>query len=152
MEYQKITNLLDTTPDNVPRFITRKQIEVHDQSGGSYDTNKQIKFKISMPRSDLYDYSDAYIIVEGDITVETEDDRAIDGYNRNLILKNNAPFTSYISKINNVLIGNAEDLDILMSMYNLIEYSKNYSKTSGTPWNYTKDIPAGPITNFESFE
>ena len=152
MEYQKITNLLDTTPDNVPRFITRKQIEVHDQSGGSYDTNKQIKFKISMPRSDLYDYSDAYIIVEGDITVETEDDRAIDGYNRNLILKNNAPFTSYISKINNVLIGNAEDLDILMSMYNLIEYSKNYSKTSGTLWNYTKDIPACPITNFESFE
>ena len=105
-----------------------------------------------MPRSDLYDYSDAYIIVEGDITVETEDDRAIDGYNRNLIRKNNAPFTSYISKINNVLIGNAEDLDILMSMYNLIEYSKNYSKTSGTLWNYTKDIPACPITNFESFE
>ena len=59
MEYQKITNLLDTTPDNVPRFITRKQIEVHNQSGGSYDTNRQIKFKISMPRSDLYDYSDA---------------------------------------------------------------------------------------------
>ena len=66
-----------------------------------------------------------------------------DGYNRNLILKNNAPFINCISKINNVLIDNAEDLDVVMPMHNLVENSKNYSKTSGTLWNYTKDISVG---------
>ena len=58
MEYQKITNLLDKTSDNVPKFITKKWIEVHDQSGGSYNINKQIRFKTSMLQSDLCDYSD----------------------------------------------------------------------------------------------
>ena len=59
--------------------------------------------------------------------------------NRLLAFKNNAPFVSRISKINGVLIENAEDLDIVMSMYNLLEYSKNYSKTSGSLWNYYRD-------------
>ena len=80
-----------------------------------------------MLQSDLCDYSDAYIVIEGTITVQEAEDR--DNYNRNLVLQNNAPFTSSISKINNTLIDNAEDLDIVMPMYNLIEYSKNYSKT-----------------------
>ena len=69
MEYQKITNLLDTTLDEVPRFITKKWVEVHDQSGSAddrYKLNKQIRFKTSMLRSDLSDYSDAYIVVKGD--------------------------------------------------------------------------------------
>ena len=92
MEYQKIINLLNTTSDNVPRFITKKWIEVHDQSGGSYNINKQIRFKTSILESDLCDYSDAYIVVKGTITVQTENNRVIDGYNRNLILKNNASF------------------------------------------------------------
>ena len=70
MEYQKITSLLGNIPDKVPRFITKKWIEVHDQSGETYSTNKKIRFKTSMLRSDLCDYSDAYIIVKGDITVE----------------------------------------------------------------------------------
>ena len=69
MEYQKITNLLDTTSDNVPRFITKKWVEVHDQSGNDrYNPSKQIRFKTSMLRSDLCDYSDAYIVVKGDTT------------------------------------------------------------------------------------
>ena len=92
MEYQKIINLLNTTSDNVPRFITKKWIEVHDQSGGSYNINKQIRFKTSMLESDICDYSDAYIVVKGTITVQTENNRVIDGNNRNLILKNNASF------------------------------------------------------------
>ena len=83
-----------------------------------------------MLRSDLCDYSDAYIVAEGTITVQTENNRATDGYNRNLILKNDGHLC--ISKINNVFINNAEDLDIVMLMYNLIGYSKNYSKTTGT--------------------
>ena len=76
--------------------------------------------------SDSYDCSDAYIVVKRTITVRTENKRAVDEYHGNLILKNNAPFINCISKINNVLIHNAEDLHIVMSMYNLIEYSKNY--------------------------
>ena len=70
MEYQKITNLLGTTLDEIPRFITKKRVEVHDQSGSAddrYKPNKQIRFKTSMLRSDLCDYSDTYIAVKGDI-------------------------------------------------------------------------------------
>ena len=98
----------------------------------------------------MCDYIDAYIVGEEDITVEKTNNR--DKHNRNLVLKNNAPFISSISKINNTLIDNAEDLDIVKPMYNLIEYSKNYSKTSGTLWNYYKDISTDPITNSESFK
>ena len=76
MEYQKISNLLDTSSDNVPRFITKKWIEVHDQSGGIYNTNKQIRFKTSMIQSDLCDYSDAYIVVKGTISVADLDNEA----------------------------------------------------------------------------
>ena len=136
MEYQKITNLLGTTPDQLPRFITKKWIEVHDQSGNAedrYKPSKQIRFKTSMLRSDLCDFSDAHIVVKGDITLTKTNGRGIiDIRNRFLAFKNNAPFTNCISKINNVLIDNAEDLDIVMPMYNLLEYSKNYSKATGT--------------------
>ena len=72
MEYQKITNLLVTTPVEVPRFITKKWIEVHDQSGNSedrYKLSKQIRFKTSMLTSDLCGFSDAYIVVKGTITL-----------------------------------------------------------------------------------
>ena len=80
-----------------------------------------------MLRSDLCDFSDAYIVVKGDITLTKTNGRGIiDIRNRFLAFKNNAPFTNCISKINNVLIDNAEDLDIVMPMYNLLEYSKNY--------------------------
>ena len=98
MQYQKITNLLCNIPDKVPIFITKKWIEVHDQSGGTYNTNKQIRFKTSMLRSDLIDYSDAYIVAERKITVVDPNN---DAYDKKLGLKNNAPFTSCISKINN---------------------------------------------------
>ena len=117
MEYEKITNLLGNTSDKVPRFITKKWIEVYDQSGETYNSNKQIRCKTSMLRSDLCDFSDTYIFVKGDITVEGANIR--DKTNRSLAFKNIAPFISSISKINGVLIENAEDLDIVMPMYNL---------------------------------
>ena len=133
MEYQKIINLLGNTSDKVRRFITKKWIEVHDQSGETYNTNKQIRFKTSMLRSDLCDYSDAYIDVKDD---------------KKLASKNNAPFTSCILKINNILIDNAEDLNIAMPMYNLLVYSKNYRKTTGSLWNYYRDEPnSGAVGN-----
>ena len=128
MEYQKINNLLGSTPDKVPKFITKKCIEVNNQSGKSYSANKQIRFKTSMLRSDLCNYSETYILVKRVITVkapnENSDNDAIkainieDKRNRPLSFKNNAPFISCISKINNELIENAEDLDIVMPMYN----------------------------------
>ena len=117
MKYQKITNLLGNTSDKVPRFITKKWIEVYDQSGEIYNTNKQTRIKKSMLRSDLCDYSNAYIVVKGDITVLRGNNNA---YGKKLAFRNNTPFTSCISKINNTLINNAEDLDIVMLMYNLI--------------------------------
>ena len=135
MEYQKIKNLLGNTSDKVPRFITEKWIEVHNPSGERYNTKKQIIFKISMLRSDLCEFSDAYIAGKGIVTVSA-DERNRDQMNRQVILKNNARFISCISKINGVLAENAEDLDIVMPMYILLEYSKNYSKTSASLWNY----------------
>ena len=129
MEYQKITNLLGTTPNEMPRFITKKWVEVHDQSGSAddrYKPNKQTRFKTSMLRSDLCDFSDAYIVVKGDITLEGDNDA--NKRNKNLAFKNNAPFINCISKINGIKIDNAEDLDVVMPMYNLLEYIKNYKK------------------------
>ena len=125
MEYQKITNLLDTTSDNVPRFITKKWVEVHDQSVSAedrYKPSKQIRSKTSMLWSDLFDFSDAYIVVKGTITLTKTNGRGIiDIRIKFLAFKNNASFTNCISKINNVLIDNAEDLDVVMPMYNLVE-------------------------------
>ena len=143
MEYQKITNLLGNIPDKVPRFITKKWIEVHDQSGTAekrYTPSKQIRFKTSMLRSDLCDYSDVYIVVTGKITVASADN---DAYDKKLVFRNNAPFTDCVTKINNTLIDYAEDLDIVMHncMYSLIKYSKNYRQTTGSLWNYYRDEP-----------
>ena len=165
MEYQKATNLLGTTSDSVSRFITEKWIEVHDQSGNTvdrYKPSKPIIFKTSMLGSDFCDFSDAYIAVKGTITLtKTNWRRIIDRRNKVLAFKNNVPFTNCISKINNVFIDNAEDLDVVMPMYNLIKYSKNYKKTTGSFWNYYKDEPnyfpannnhAISITNFESLK
>ena len=132
MEYQKIKNLLSNIPDRVSRFITKKWIEVHDQSSTAedrYKPSKQIRFKKSMLRSDLCDFSDAYIVVKGKIIVTNPDNNV---YDKKLAFKNNEPFTSCVSKVNNTLIDNEEDLDIVMFMYNLIEYSKNYRKTAGS--------------------
>ena len=121
MEYEKNTNLLGNTPDKVPRFITKTWVEGHDQSGGAYNTNKEIRPKTPMPISDLCDYNDAYIVVEEDITVEGANNR--DRKNRSLAFKNNAQFISCISKINNTLIDNVEFLDVILPMNNLLEYS-----------------------------
>ena len=141
IEYEKITNLLGTMLDEVPRFITKKLVEVHDQSGsvdGRYKPSKQIRFKTSMLRSDSRDFSDAYIVVRGKINVAKPNNNA---YDKKLAFKNNAAFVSCISKFNNRLLDNVEKLDIVMPLYNLIEYSKNYSKTTGRLWNYYRDEP-----------
>ena len=120
MEFQKIVNFVNTNSDeNLPRFTTKKWVEIFDQSGGIYSVNKEIRIKTSMLRSDLFDYSDAYIVVKGDITLEGDNDA--NKQNKNLALQNNAPFINCISKINGVKIDNAENLDVAMFMYNLFE-------------------------------
>ena len=104
-----------------------------------------------MLRSDLYDFSDAYIVAEGDITLEEDNDA--NKRNKNLAFKNNARFISCISKINGEKIYNTEDLDVVMPMYNLLEYSKNYRKTAGSLWNYYRDEPSNPLSsNSEYFK
>ena len=151
-------------PNEVPIFITKKWIEVHDQSGNAedrYKPSKQIIFKTSMLKSDLCDFTDAYIVVKGNITLtKTANKDFIDVRNTFLVFKNNPPFTNCISKINKVLIDNAEELDVVMPIYNLLEYSKNYRKTTGSLSKYYGDEPndfpannynANPITNSESF-
>ena len=103
-----------------------------------------------MLRSSLCDYSDAYILVKGNISVNNT--AAANNTNKKVIFKNCAPFTNCISKINNTQIDNTKYIDIVMPMYNLIKYSDNYSKTSGSLWQYCKDIPAvnnaGDIVDF----
>ena len=143
MEYQKIANLLDTESNQPSKFRTRNWVEINDEARGTYSPNKQIKFKTSMLRSSLCDYSDAYILVKGNITVNNTAGAgaAANNTNKKVIFKNCAPFTNCISKINNTQIDNAEYIDIVMPMYNLIEYSDNYSKTSGNLWQYCKEIP-----------
>ena len=106
-----------------------------------------------MLKCSLCDYSDAYILVKGTISANNTaaDGAAADNTNEKVIFKNCAPFTDFISEINNTQIDNAKDIDIVMSVYNLIEYSDNYVKTTGTLWQYCKDIPAqnnNKITEF----
>ena len=96
MEFQKIVNLLDITSDDkdMPRFFTKNWIEVYDQSEKNYNVNKEIRIKTPMLRSDLCDFSDAYILVKGDITLEGNNDA--NKRNKNLTFKNNAPFIKCI--------------------------------------------------------
>ena len=104
-----------------------------------------------MLRSDLCNFSDAYIVVKVSINLEGDNDAT--KRNENLAFKINAPFINSISKINGVQIDNAEDLDVVMLMYNLLEYSKNYRKTTGSLWNYYRDEPSNPLSsNSESFK
>ena len=144
MEYQKIASLLNDGSNKPPKFRTKNWVEINDEARGIYSHHKLIKFKTSMLRSSLCDYSDAYILVKGNITVTDTagDSTAANNTNKKVIFKNCTPFTNCISKINNTQIDNAEYIDIVMPMYNLIEYSDNYSKTSGSLWQYCKEILA----------
>ena len=144
MEYQKKSNLIDDTSNQPSKFRTRNWVEINDESRGAYNVNSQIKFKTTMLKSTLCDYSDAYILVKGTISVNNTAaaGAGANNINRKVIFKNCAPFTNCISEINNTQIGNAKDIDIVRPMYNLIEYSDNYAKTTGSLWQYCKDIPA----------
>ena len=159
MEYQKIANLIDDHASNQPsKFRTRNWVEINDESRETCNANSQIKFKTTMLKSSLCDYSDAYILVKGTITITgagaNEAARQADERNKVVIFKNCAPFTNCISEINNTQIDNAKDIDIVMHMYNLIEYSDNYTKTTGSLWQFFRDEPVADdnIEDSESFK
>ena len=126
----------DNESEQLSKFVTREYVRVNSLLD-TYNENKSIRFKTPMLRSNLCDYSDAYVLVKGTITVAGNNLR--DRQDRSLIFKNNAPFVSCITRINGELIEDADDLDIVMSMYNLLEYSKNYRKTIGSLYNYYRD-------------
>ena len=174
MEYQKIANLLDNevalSASNQPsKFRTKHWVEINNESRGGYTTGSDIKFKTTMLRSSLCDYADAYILVKGTIIIavnegpEPDPDaprtaaqllaaRQADERDKGVTFKNCAPFTKCISRINNTDIDNAQDIDIVMPMYNFIEYSDNYSKTSGSLRQYYKDEPNDNLADSESFK
>ena len=135
MEYDKINNLLrseelgsavGSESENLSIFVTREYVRVNSLCN-TYNENKSIRFKTPMLRSDLCDYADAYILVNGTITVTAAAgaNNIRDKKNRKLILKNNAPFVLCITRFNGELIEDADDLDIVMPIYSLLEYSKN---------------------------
>ena len=119
MGYNKITNLLGKLDTTI------KWIEIFDQSNGTYNKNKDIRFKTSQLRNYLCDFNDAYIVFTGKITATNPGNDA-NQYNRKVSLKNSAPF------FNCTLSEDAQDLDIVMPKYNLLYYSKNFRKPTGS--------------------
>ena len=154
MEYQKI-NLLNDESNKPFKFRSRKWVEINYDISGAYSPDVLIRFKTTMLRSSLCDYSNVYILMKGNITVNNTAVKGAAATNTNKIVlfKNCVPFTNCITNINNTEIDNAKYIDIVMPMYNLIEYSDNHSKILGSLWQYCKEIPAindnGDITDFK---
>ena len=134
MESQKIINLLNNNDIESQKFTTKKSYIINDQNNRQYgvgnENDSTIKFETKVIKPYLCDYSDAYILVIGDIKVTNI------AADTNVAFKNCAPFTRCI---NDEHIETAENLDIIMSMYNLIEYSDNYSDSSGSLYQFKRD-------------
>ena len=125
---------------NYSTLVTRKWNFVNDQLNANYDAGNEINYDTEVFKSNLCDYKDAYILVTGDIVTTANNNPAP------VAFKNCATFTKCIIKIDGTTTDNAEDLDLVMLMYNLIEYSSNYSETTGILWFYSKD----EATNFDT--
>ena len=132
METQKIVNLLNGSDNESSKFATKKWYIIDNESKGNYSHHNPIKFLTSSLESSLCDYSDAHISVTGNINVTDGDN------DTKVAFKNCAPFTKCITKIDETFIDDAEHINIKMPMYNLIEYSHNYSNTSGSLWNFKR--------------
>ena len=130
--------MIDDASNQPSKFRTKNWVEINDESRGTYNVNSQIKLKTTMLKSSLCDYSDAYILVKGRITITGAGAdaaaRQADGRDKGVAFKNCAPFTNCISEINNTQVDNAKDIDIVIPMCNLIEYSDNHAKTAGSLW------------------
>ena len=137
METQKIANLLGDADNESLKFATRKWYLINGQNNTDYaegnEDSTTIKFETKVIKSNLWDYSDAYILVTENITATGGD------ANTRVASKNCAAFTRCIIHINDEYVDNADNLDIIMPMYNLTEYSDNYSHTSGSLWQFKRD-------------
>ena len=146
--------MIDDASNQFYKFRTKNWVEINDESRGTYNVNSQNKLKTSMLKPSLCDYSDPYILVKGTITVNNTApaDADTNNTNKKVIFKNCAPFINCISEINNIQIDSAKNLDNVMSLYCLIKYSDNCSKTSASFWQYCKNIPTvdnnNAIVNF----
>ena len=124
-------------------FTTRKWYIINEQNNGQYGRGNEndltIKFEAKVIKPNLYDYSDTYILVTGDIKIA---DIAAD---TNVAFKNCAPFTRYVTHINDEHVETAENLDIIMPLYNLIEYSNNYADSSGSLYQFKRN--ESPMNN-----
>ena len=134
MKYQKIINISDDTT-NQPTKLGLNWVEINYESKGRYD-NSHIRFKTSIIWSNLFDYSDAYILAKRTIIVPNTSaaGAAVNNTNKKEIFKNCAPCTDCITEINNTQVDDAQKIDVVMPIYNLIEYNDAYSKTSGSLW------------------
>ena len=133
MEYHKIINLLDITPNHPSNFKTKNWVEINDESRRTYGEDNRIIFKTSILRSSLCFYRNTYILVKRTIKVANTEaqDEAANNANKKVIFKICAPFINCIDRINNTQVVGAHDIDTVMPMHNLIEYINNYLKTSG---------------------
>ena len=148
MGYNKITSLLGKLDkDDIPNFTTVKWTEIFDLSNGTHNPNKDIRFKTPQVRDNLCDFNEAYIVITGKINALNPNVPLIVNYSRRVSLKTSAPFFNCTLKFNNQLIEDAQDLDIVKPMYNLLNYSKNFRKTTGTFWNYYPDKPNSGYNN-----
>ena len=148
METQKIVNLLNGSDNENSKFATKKWYVIDSESKGNYSHENPIKFLTSSLESNLCDYSDAYILVTGNITV-TGTIAATAGANAQrkqpldaatqVVFKNCITFENCRTEINDTFVGYANFLNITMPMYYLIEYSHNYSDTPGSLWNFKRD-------------
>ena len=145
MENQKIINLLDKEDTNSRHFATKKWYIINDENNSSYGINKDtgannpdtIKYDARVLKPNLCDYADVYILIDGTIRAEGVEVVA----DTRLALKNCPPFTKCNLEINDEHVDTAENLDIVMPMYNLIEYSDNYQDSSATLYQYKRDEP-----------
>ena len=143
MKYQKLVNLLDNTIKQPSKFRTKNWVEINDDSRGTYNTNNQIKFKTTNLKSSLWDYSDAYILATWSNNNFRKRSRSSNKTSRwkkkGVLFKNCALITDYINEINNARIDNPKDLDLVISIYNLVECNDNYWKTFGSFWQSYRD-------------
>ena len=143
MEAQKIINLLDNTENEYLKFAIKKWYIINSESKGNYSHQNPIRFLTNSLESSLCDYSDAYILVTGNITA-TPNNAATQ-----VVFKNCAPFEKCRTEINETFIDEADFINITMPMYNIIEYSDNYSDTLGSLWQFRRDeiINNADVTN-----
>ena len=148
--------MLDDASNKTSKFRTKNWVQIDDKSRGTYNHEKQIKFKTTMLKSSLCDYSGAYILVKGKITIAgpgaDEATRQTDERDKGVAFKNCAPFISCKGNVNNIEIDYCQDINIVMPMYSLIEYSDNYAKISGRLWQYYRDEPNNNLEDSESFK